>query len=162
MDFITADPHFWHKNIVIYESRPFKTLEEMNRTLRNKWNNVVSKKDRIFILGDFGFATFEQTAELVSGLNGWKFLIMGNHDRGHSVSWWMRAGFNQVSQYPIIYKDFYIMSHEPIYLNDHMPYVNLHGHIHGKQYEGEQHVCLSVEHTNYAPVPIERFLKKNA
>jgi len=80
---------------------------------------------------------------------------MGNHDRQRSRKWWLEVGFDEVVEYPIIYKDFFILSHEPMYLNKNMPMVNVHGHIHGQKYEGNQHVNMSVEHWDYTPVNFE-------
>ena len=161
-DFLIADPHFWHTNIIKYENRPFADVAEMNGVISENWKNIVSKKDKIFILGDFGFAAFWATVAMIANLPGHKLLIMGNHDRDHSAAWWLRAGMNEVSRYPIIYKKFYILSHEPLYINEHMPYINIHGHIHSKKMEGSQYRNVSVEHTRYSPVPMEEILKEKA
>ncbi len=60
-----------------------------------------------------------------------------------------------MSEYPIVYGGFFFLSHEPMYMNKHMPYVNIHGHIHGQKYEGTQYVNVSVEHWDYTPVPFD-------
>lgn len=49
-----------------------------------------------------------------------------------------------------------MLSHEPMYMNKHMPYVNVHGHIHGQKYEGNSHFNICVEHWNYAPLSFEQ------
>ena len=53
--FVIADMHFDHANIIGYEHRPFRDVEHMNRELILRWNNTVSKTDRVFVLGDVGF-----------------------------------------------------------------------------------------------------------
>lgn len=121
-----------------------------------KWNAVVSKEDHVFHLGDFSFLNKERTKAIVSELNGYKFLILGNHDRGRSRTWWLDVGFDEVSEYPIIYKNFFFLSHEPLYMNKQMPYVNVHGHIHSQKYEGLQYYNVSVEHLDYTPVSFEQ------
>lgn len=153
--FLISDHHFGHKHIIDFESRPFGSVEEMTETMVVKWNAVVGKDDRVFHLGDFSFLNMEKTSAVLQRLNGRKTLIMGNHDRGRSRSWWLEAGFEQVSEYPIVYGGFYFLSHEPMYMNKHMPYVNVHGHIHGQKYEGTQYVNVSVEHWDYTPVSFE-------
>lgn len=153
--FMTSDHHFGHKHIIDFESRPFADSEEMTRIMMEKWNAVVGKGDRVFHLGDFSFLNRVKTKEIVAGLNGYKVLILGNHDRGRSRSWWLDTGFDEVSEYPIVYGGFFFLSHEPMYMNKHMPYVNIHGHIHGQKYEGTQYVNVSVEHWDYTPVPFE-------
>jgi len=153
--FFTSDHHFGHKQIINFESRPFTGVAEMNEKMIESWNAVVGKDDQVFHLGDFSFLNKEATHEILSRLNGYKILIMGNHDRGRSRSWWLDAGFAEVTQYPLIYKDFFILSHEPLYMNKHMPYVNVHGHIHGQKYEGKSYFNICVEHWDYKPLTFE-------
>jgi calcineurin-like phosphoesterase family protein len=161
--YICSDPHFGHENVIKYEDRPFSSVEEMDKTLIVNWNNVVrdSKRDKVWCLGDIGFRySKEMMTELLKKLNGRKYLIMGNHDRAHSVKWWKDVGFEFVSEWPIIYRSFYILSHEPVYLNKSMPFKNLHGHTHGIKMDYEGYVNVCVEHTGYKPVDIETLIIK--
>ncbi|TBL77710.1 metallophosphoesterase [Paenibacillus thalictri] len=155
-DFFISDHHFGHKNMIDFESRPFSNVEEMTSEMIAAWNSVVGNEDKVFHLGDFSFLNQEKTKEIVSSLNGYKFLILGNHDRGRTRSWWLDAGFHEVSEHPIIYKHFFFLSHEPMYMNKHMPYVNVHGHIHGQKYEGKSYFNVCVEHWAYKPVTFEQ------
>lgn len=154
--FFTSDHHFGHKNIIDFESRPFSGVEEMNAAMIESWNSVVGREDKVFHLGDFSFLNRDKTKAIVERLHGYKVLILGNHDRGRSRSWWLDAGFDEVSEYPIVYQGFFFLSHEPMYMNKHMPYVNVHGHIHGQKYEGKSYFNVSVEHWEYKPVPFEQ------
>lgn len=43
-------------------------------------------------------------------------------------------------------------------MNQHMPYVNVHGHIHGQKYAGNNHFNVCVEHWNYRPVSFEALM----
>ena len=150
--YLISDHHFGHKPIIDYEARPFADVEEMNRVMIERWNSVVKQEDQVFHLGDFSFLNQEDTAAIVNQLNGYKILILGNHDRGRSRSWWLEAGFDEVSEYPLVYQNFFILSHEPLYMNRHMPYVNVHGHIHGQKFAGSSYFNVSVEHWDYTPV----------
>lgn len=158
--FITSDHHFFHKNVITYEARPFEDVEHMNKKLINNWNKVISKNDKVFHLGDFSFANKEKTKEIVSKLNGYKILIMGNHDKSRKPSFYLECGFNEVYKWPIIYCQWYILSHEPVYLEKNSPYINIHGHVHSKKYEGTSHINVCVENTEYYPVLFSDILLK--
>jgi calcineurin-like phosphoesterase family protein len=83
-----ADTHFNHRGILGYTSRPWKTVEEMNRGLMAIWNATVrNESDDVWVLGDFGFtprrewATTEMDLMTIFwGLRGRKNLVVGNHD----------------------------------------------------------------------------------
>ncbi len=148
--FITADHHFHHKNIIEYCGRPFKTVEEMDRVMMEKWNNKVSKDDLVIHLGDFVLGTKEKVKETREKLNGTIILIKGNHDR-------VSDGF-------IIVEDSIrignlVFSHRPILKNE-IPKecVNVHGHIHEK--ESFSGINVSVEKTDYEPILLEELEKK--
>ncbi|MFU1794745.1 metallophosphoesterase [Paenibacillus azoreducens] len=153
--YVISDHHFGHQKIIDFESRPFGTAEEMDEFMIERWNSIVTKQDKVFHLGDFSFYNKDKTKAIVERLNGHKFLIMGNHDRGRSKAWWLDAGFDEVSEYPLVYQSFFILSHEPLYMNKHMPYVNIHGHIHSQKYEGLHYFNASVEHWDYKPISFE-------
>ena len=51
--YFTSDTHFYHSNIIGFCKRLFKNVEDMNETLIENWNQVVSQDDIVFHLGDF-------------------------------------------------------------------------------------------------------------
>lgn len=103
----TSDLHFSHKNILRHcEERikafgiPNNISEEEKVQLHDKyliklWNKTVSKKDTIYVLGDFSFANTENTKKIISRLNGNKFLILGNHDKSSEK---LEGCFKQITQ----------------------------------------------------------------
>jgi calcineurin-like phosphoesterase family protein len=162
---VTADPHFSHTNIIKYENRPFKDSNHMDESLIKYWNQIVSKQDKVFLLGDVGLGKPETLKSKIERLHGNITLVLGNHDH-KSVERWMEAGIKEVSKYPILYRGFYLLSHEPISMNEYTPFVNIYGHVHGhKSYEtwSPAGVCVSVERHFYAPVDfndIEAYFRK--
>lgn len=81
--FFTSDPHFFHTNIIKYTNRPFKSINEMNNTLIENWNNKVPPESVVIVIGDFAFGrcTPHNVAEIVKSLNGNIILVEGNHDQ---------------------------------------------------------------------------------
>lgn len=158
--FVTSDLHFGHGNIIQYEHRPFRDVDHMDRSLIKNWNQVVSKYDRVFVLGDVGFYPMDKLSEYVHLLNGRKTLIMGNHDRGRNVRRWMECGFDEVSKYPIILDNSIVLSHEPPeYFNDGTPFFWMYGHVHGTgmyQTVTANSACVCVERWGYAPVEMQK------
>ncbi len=79
--FFTADPHFFHYNIIQFCERPFENLKQMHDTLIENWNRVVPENGYIFIAGDFAMtANVGAIAGILGRLNGSKILVFGNHD----------------------------------------------------------------------------------
>jgi len=141
--FFTSDLHFCHNNIINYCNRPFNSIEEMNETLINNWNNVVGKDDDVFDLGDFCWGGSNFWHGILPRLNGNHYLILGNHDRQN-----FRPGYSQyfknVSMQMVIK-----VGNQTIYLN-HLPFLTwdgcanrnniiwqLHGHVHLSKFKNE-------------------------
>lgn len=140
----------------------------MDEDLILKWNNTVSKADKVFHLGDFGFGSKDHMSRIVSRLNGKISIILGNHD-GHSVAWHRDVGFAEVSKYPIIYDGEFILSHKPFFplsavLSDEpTPFINIFGHIHNRDIFppiGKNYACVSVENIGYRPVFFDTLKKQ--
>jgi len=160
---IISDTHFGHKHIIDYANRPFSCVSEMDDAIVDNWNSVVGKHDQVVFLGDFSLTPGNVIKSYRIALNGEIFILLGNHDRSHSVTWWLEAGFNDVIEYPFIYKDYFILSHEPVdWVSERLPILNIHGHIHEKTHYGLQnnHYNVSVENINYTPVRLQSILEK--
>lgn len=152
--YFIADTHFGHRNIIRYEDRPFTNIDEMDAVIIENWNKIVNPTDTIFVLGDFSMYDKEKTKEICNRLNGTKNLIMGNHDT-KTPKYYEECGFDNVSKYPIIFNNFWMLSHEPLYVNDNMPYANIFGHVHSnKMYMNytSQSFCVSIERLDYKPI----------
>ena len=163
---LSSDLHFFHKSMInnkFKESvRKFKTLKEMHKLIITNWNKKVNKTDKAFILGDASFGSKEETRRLITKLRGHKTLILGNHDRARTKTWWLAVGFEHVIEYPIVLYDKYILSHEPIKTTE---FINYHGHLHlfsknspykhlEYQPDDEYHINVNVEFNNYFPIAL--------
>ena len=58
--------------------------------------------------------------------------------------------------FPIIYKDKFILSHEP--LHDIGRFVNIHGHVHDKSLDSNKHINVSVEMIGYKPINLDKII----
>lgn len=81
MRFFTSDTHFWHRNIIQYSNRPFDSVEHMNEILIANWNSTVAPEDTIYHLGDVALGPWSEWEAVLSRLNGYKILVVGNHER---------------------------------------------------------------------------------
>ncbi len=156
---ITSDHHFFHTKIIEYAERPFDNAIEMNEYMIAKWNSVVSDQDTVYHLGDFSFGGREKITGIINRLNGRIILIKGNHDNRKSDSWWKSVGISDVIDGGVILKDFFLLSHKPMFMNSHMPYCNIHGHIHNNKMESDQYYNICVEHHDYTPIRLDYIIE---
>ena len=160
--FFIADTHFGDEAIIRYENRPFQDIQVMECQLVKNWNEVVRPEDRIFVLGDFAKGDKAELTRPCRCLNGKKTLVLGNHDT-QTPEWYRECGFDEASAWPIIFEGFWILSHEPLYVNENMPYANIYGHVHGNSIYKDfsrQSMCVCVERIGYRPVTFEDIRRK--
>lgn len=150
--FVISDTHFGHENIIRYCNRPFASCKDMDEAMIKNWNETVTNKDVVLHLGDVGLGNKEYVAGIIKRLNGKKILIMGNHDNW-TEQFYRDAGFHTVSRFPILYNDFFLMSHAPLQLSETTPYFNFYGHVHNdeKYVDNATSKCVSVERIGYRP-----------
>jgi calcineurin-like phosphoesterase family protein len=156
---ITSDWHLYHQNILKYCDRPFADVKEMNDTIIKNINDVVKKDDLLINLGDVAFCgsnLLQKELEKINCKN--KLLILGNHDRERSVKKWIELGFENVSRFPIIYDGFYILSHEPTFLEANSVFFNIYGHLHQHFYTSpnDNYANCCVDVTDFKPIAWER------
>lgn len=99
----------------------------MNREMVQLWNETVSPGDTVYHLGDFALASADRIEELLAGLNGYKILILGNHDR--SAKRMVELGFNEA--YKEAEHEGWRLVHWPPGDPDNPGRKTLCGHVHG-------------------------------
>ena len=149
----TADDHFFHKNILKYCNRPFKSLEHMHMELIRRWNERVKDGDVVYVLGDFGFLnTCAQYREIADQLHGNIILIRGNHDDRESTGSIMTSCTINIGGVD------WNMSHIP----DFRFKYNLCGHVHNNwDYltQGDKIVInVGVDIHNFYPISINEII----
>lgn len=134
--FYISDMHIGHQNVLRHDNRPFSDIQHMQAVMTANWNSAVAPTDEVYILGDFAWKN-AQGLEMLSQLNGRKYLILGNHDKPTEE---MKACFQWVKDYAVI-KDGetqVVLSHYPIahWYNQYRGAVHLYGHVHNtKDYQ---------------------------
>jgi calcineurin-like phosphoesterase family protein len=171
MIYFTADTHFCHANIIKYENRPFKDINEMNKILMNNWNNKIKSNDEVYIIGDFIFSDGRTANELIKKLNGRKYLIKGNHDSFLKDANFDRNSFAWIKDYFMLrYNNMkFVLFHYPIAVWDckHHGSYHLYGHIHSNlddhhklEYIEKNSLNVGVDVNNFTPLNIDDVLNK--
>ena len=157
MIYFTSDLHFWHRNIIEYCKRPFASVEEMNEGLIDRWNNRVRSTDTIYVLGDVSFGDADQTDQVLLRLNGFKHLIIGNHDRhgrhSRKTPYPWENHFLTIADYKRVKVEGhkFVLCHFP-FASWERGYVNLHGHTHGMHPSYYRQHDVGVDSNNYEPI----------
>ena len=134
--YFIADLHFGHRDVIHFDSRPFRDLNEMEEEMIRRWNHKVGPQDHVFVVGDmFGGANTAHAGEIVHSLNGKIHLIRGNHDPKGEV---FEELFEEVVPAKGIQvrvrgqKQRVVMRHRllPIYKGNDEGVVHLYGHTH--------------------------------
>ncbi len=158
--FLISDTHFGHEGILHFKTpeglpvRPFKTVEEMDEHMVERWNSVVRPQDHIYHLGDVAMKA--PGLGILKRLNGHKRLVRGNHDIFKTKQYLQY--FDEI--YGVRVFDDLILSHIPLHPESlKLHWTNVHGHLHNNVPQfgiGEQYYNVSVEHIDYTPVSLEQ------
>lgn len=154
-----SDTHFSHENILKFKDDKgelirgrFSSVSLMDEYMIEMWNDRVKPGDKVYHLGDVAFGS---NLKIVKKLNGKKRLVVGNHDKINrelcsyfdKIMLWTGGKFKEHG---------FVCSHIPL-REDQMrdAEINVHGHIHQNAPPSRRHICVCVEHTDYAPVHLD-------
>lgn len=156
--FIISDLHLNHYNIIQYCHRPFTSLNEMNTTIVERWNEVVNDNDMVYFLGDFCMG---KPGTWLSRMNGNILFIRGNHDRG-------LEGIHPVVESVVIRHndEEILLIHAKNYLKFPWDGWILHGHHHNNDLENypflhqqNKTMNVSAELLDYYPIELSKLLE---
>lgn len=152
----------------------------MNASLIERWNNVISETDVVWVLGDVGLGDIRESLRCVEKLKGVKHLVVGNHDRmfkERDRSVWEQAyrdaGFASIHHGQHFFED-----GETELLLCHFPYRGdsgatdrftemravdeglplLHGHTHGRWRKNGRMIDVGVDAWGGTPVALDVIL----
>lgn len=133
-----SDMHFEHANVIKFDNRPFKDIDEMREQMIERWNNVVAPGDLTYVLGDMIW-TVNSVENILPKLNGQIILIKGNHDNHLVKGGRFKKYFAAIKDYDDITVDMedgkkkrVILSHYfmPFYNGHRYGAILLYGHSH--------------------------------
>jgi len=158
--FFIGDTHFGHKGILKFDStkpfRNFESIQDHDDELIKRWNNVVKKNDTVWVLGDFCFG--RENIAIANKLNGWKKLVMGNHDV-YSADYIYSKYFEKV--YGAIEYKSMILTHIPVHESQFSRYSkNIHGHLHSNKIDDKRYINVSAEQIDLTPISYENLMEK--
>jgi len=163
--FLISDTHFGHFNIIKHCNRPFYSINNMDKSIINNWNKVVSNEDVVYFLGDF-CEIHHNPKYWLRYLNGNISFIEGNHD--HPLKKYHVRPLNK--HFVISYKEEkFLLCH---YSNPSHPYSEsieftwdgwvIHGHEHNHTpliNKRKKRLNVSCENLNYTPIEIGALLQ---
>lgn len=77
--FLTGNLQFGRPSAIKQFKRPFESVEDMNQTLVDNWNSVVTPQDIVYVLGNFAWDP-TTAEEMVQTLNGIIVVVPGEID----------------------------------------------------------------------------------
>ena len=165
MIYVISDLHLNHNQPFIYEPRGFTNVHDMTETLIDNYNEIITDKDIVYILGDCVLnSTPNEAVNYMCRLHGTKYLAIGNHDTEAKVTAYQAARVFKDIQlgYRLKYKkaSFYLTHHPLLVANASFERTyNIHGHDHSPiHYDPEQRFCYSacVDSTHNSPISLSQ------
>jgi len=181
--FFASDHHFDHGNILnffkadgVTPLRPFANVDDMNETMIENHNRVVSATDVVYFLGDVAIP--RRGLQHVKRLNGRKKLILGNHDPfvKRQNRDYFEVGFESCEAFHKFER--FVATHVPVHPSclSMRWNVNVHGHTHDnvvqktiyrewvdgcasgvwdEEVPDPRYINVCVEKINYTPISLE-------
>ena len=165
--FFTADEHYGHKNVIEYNKRPFKNIDEMNEALIRNHNEVVEPDDTTVHVGDFSMIHNRERVEaIIHRLNGDHIFIKGSHDYwlekpgisldyGPEIQVWEKEIKTDLGLFYIV-ACHYAMRTWP---RSHHGAWQLYGHSHGNLPGIGPQMDVGVDTNNFYPYSLEDIVK---
>ena len=171
--FFTSDLHIGHFNIIKFTGRPYSDVKDMNLSIINNWNEVVSSEDEVFLIGDISWSeSSHEFNRLMNKLNGIKHIISGNHDS--------KKALRNLPDRCFLHDDIvnlwignrqFVLSHYPLYTwaGIERGAINLHGHIHSginshmgfdTNFTSDRHYDIGIDNNDYRPISFDNLILK--
>jgi calcineurin-like phosphoesterase family protein len=161
MYWFTSDEHYGHKKILEYCERPFSSIEEMDKTIIDNHNSLVSKNDITIHAGDF---TLWKNIKgiydnYINRLNGNHIFLKGSHDY-----WLKNKPNNQIWEKNIYFngnKYHFVVCHYAMHTwpRSHYGSYHLFGHSHGNLELSGKRYDIGVDNNNFYPISADLIIE---
>ena len=152
MYWFISDEHFGHFNIIKFCNRPFISLQEMDDTIIDNHNALVSNTDTVIHAGDFTLKhSYQQANEYIQKLNGKHIFIKGSHD------YWCSNRYQYMLE-TTIEKQFMVICHYCMrtWARSHWNSWQLYGHSHGRLDGIGKQWDIGVDNNDFKPVSFDQ------
>ena len=151
--FVVADLHFGDEAVCTRYRRadgsplrPFASAAEMDTEIIRRWNQSVTERDLVYVLGDVGRGANVRSMRLLAGR---KRLIAGNGDDVAKIA--TLGVFESIAVAKWL--PGFLLTHIPVHPSQlRRGTVNIHGHLHANTVSDPRYICVSVEQTDFRPV----------
>ena len=169
--FLIGCTHFGHENMYKFLNKDgtrvrhqFADAKQGDEAMVERWNNTVSKGDKVYVLGDVAF--HKRHLATIGRLNGSKILVKGNHDNLQLAEY--AKYFRDVRAYHRLVDDL-VLSHVPVHPQslwserNNKYWINIHAHLHSgavmnfldASLPDSRYFSVCVERINYTPISLE-------
>jgi calcineurin-like phosphoesterase family protein len=164
---ITSDWHFGHEKDFIWQPRGYDNWFDGAVDIIEKFNNLVSPNDIVYVLGDCPLKNTEFGINCMHMLYGKKYLAYGNHDSDARIERYKEANiFEDIQMGYRLRKGKYIfyLTHYPMKMGNYKekhPVWNLSGHTHkSDKFENGIDCCynIALDAHNNLPVSLDQII----
>lgn len=160
--YFTSDPHFEHEKLC--QGLRNMSSKESDKLIIDNWNSTITKRDRVYIVGDVSMENPKVIARIMPKLKGDIVIIGGNHCTLPCCREYMKLGIPVMG---VLQYHGFLCTHIPVHPTQLYGFKgNIHGHVHlsgiikdlgvydPPQLEGPYY-NVNVEFHDYKPVLFE-------
>lgn len=159
-EYVASDLHLDHANIIEYCDRPFDSVEDMNDTIVENWNETIGPDDEVLFLGDLAMERSTAAVQRwLDELHGRITFVRGNHDYAIPVGTHTHMTIERGGH------AFYL-THFPENVPDDWNGWAVYGHHHNNYPDDfpfvdpdERRINVSIELLGYEPLPMTELLQ---
>jgi calcineurin-like phosphoesterase family protein len=146
--------HLGHENMA--KRRGWGSSEEHDEHLIQEWNKVISKRDKVFILGDVTMESMKPYPKLLR-LKGFKHVVLGNHDMAEHIPEMLKYVTKVCGV--VKYQGCWL-SHIPVHPMDFEFRIrlNIHAHVHHNTINDPRYFNVDAHKLGYAPIEFQNIL----